>query len=73
MIIEVKVKPKSSKEKVLKISETQFEVSVSTPPEKGKATKRVIELLAEYLNTPKSNIKILKGETSRIKIFEIKG
>ncbi|MGB9620930.1 MAG: DUF167 domain-containing protein [Brevinematia bacterium] len=71
MIIEVKVKPKSSKEGFLKIEERKFEVSVIEPPEKGKANKRVIEILSEHFKVPKSNIKLIKGETSKIKLFEI--
>ena len=71
MIIEVKVKPKSSKEEVKKVSENTYEVKVKEPPEKGKANERLIELLSGYFKVPKSKIKIKKGLTGRNKIIEI--
>ncbi|MCX5687671.1 MAG: DUF167 family protein, partial [Candidatus Omnitrophica bacterium] len=40
-------------------------------PEKDKANKRVIELLAEELDIKKKNIKIVSGKTSSKKIIEI--
>lgn len=50
-----------------------YKIYVSAPPEDGKANKKVIELLADYFKAAKSQIKIIKGETSRNKIIEIKG
>ncbi len=71
MILRVKVKPNSKKEDVKKISESELEVRVSVPPEKGKANERLIELLAKYYRVRKSAVKIIRGETSREKIVEI--
>jgi len=71
MRITVKVKPKSKKVSVKKISENIYEVKLKSPPEKGKANEELIEILSEYFNTPKSNIKLLKGQTSREKLIEI--
>ena len=50
-----------------------FKVYVTAPPEKGKANKKMIELLSEYFKVPKSQIRILKGEISRNKIVDIAG
>lgn len=48
-----------------------YKVYVTAAPEKGKANKKMIELLAEYFKASKSQIKIIKGEISRNKIVEI--
>lgn len=48
-----------------------YKVYVTVAPEQGKANKKMIELLAEYFDVAKSNIRIIKGETSRNKIVEI--
>jgi len=40
-------------------------------PEKGKANKKVIEIISKYLKIPKSRIRILKGETSKEKLIKI--
>ncbi|NPA51288.1 MAG: DUF167 domain-containing protein [Aquificae bacterium] len=71
MIVDVKVKPNSKKEQILKIDENSFEIRVKEPPEKGRANQKVIELLAKFYKIPKSKIKIKKGKTSSRKIIEI--
>jgi uncharacterized protein (TIGR00251 family) len=71
MLIKVKAKPKSKKEGVKKLAENYFEVRVNAPPEKGRANERIRELLAEYFNLPKSKVKLVGGETSKEKVFEI--
>jgi uncharacterized protein (TIGR00251 family) len=71
MLIKVKAKPKSKKEGVKKLAENYFEVRVNAPPEKGRANERIRELLAEYFNLPKSKVKLVRGETSKEKVFEI--
>jgi uncharacterized protein (TIGR00251 family) len=71
MRIYVKVSPRAGKNEVLKISEGEYKVKVTAPPEKGKANEKVIELLAYHLAVPKSSIKIVAGKTARIKIIDI--
>ena len=69
--IEVKVKPNSKKEGVELQPDGLIIVKVNTPPIEGKANKRVIELLAEYLDIPKSKIVLKIGLKSKIKKFEV--
>ena len=71
MIIKVKVKPNAKKNEIKQIEENFYEIRVTVVPEKGKANKKVIELLSDYLKVPKSRIKLIRGETSREKVFEI--
>ena len=71
MRIKVKVKPGASKNEVKKIDENLYEVRTTTIPEKGKANEKVIELLADFFDVPKSRIKIVKGQTSREKEVEV--
>ena len=71
MLIKVKAKPKSKKEGVKKLADLLFEVRVNAPPEKGRANERIRELLAEYFNVPKSKVRLVRGETSKEKVFEI--
>jgi uncharacterized protein (TIGR00251 family) len=70
-LIRVKAKPNSRKEGIKKLGENFYEVRVSAPPEKGKANERIIELLAEFFKVPKKKIKLIKGEKSKEKLFEI--
>ncbi len=46
-----------------------LQVSVTQAPEKGKANKAIIALVASWLDVRKSQIEIVSGETSAIKRF----
>jgi uncharacterized protein YggU (UPF0235/DUF167 family) len=71
MKIQVKVKTRSKIEKVKLISEGLYVVSVNTPPIEGRANERVLELLAEHFDVAKSKVSLLKGQKSKIKLFEV--
>lgn len=71
MRIFVTVKPRAHKEKVEKISETAYRVSVTASPHEGEANEAVLHALASYFNLPPSLIKILRGASSRKKQIEI--
>jgi uncharacterized protein YggU (UPF0235/DUF167 family) len=46
-------------------------VYVDQPPLENKANMAVIEALAEYHNVSKSRVKLIRGEKSKQKTFEI--
>ena len=45
-------------------------VHTTTAPTDGKATNDVIKMLAEHYGVPKTSIKLIRGATSRDKVFE---
>jgi len=55
------------------VEEGRLKIKVTVPPEGGKANQKVVELLSKALKVPKSNIEIVRGETSRIKLVRIEG
>jgi hypothetical protein len=69
--ISVKAKPSSREEKVEKIDDSNFVVSVKEPPEKGKANEAIRNALAVYFKTGSSRVKIISGYSSRNKVIEI--
>ena len=71
--INIKVITRAKKEELQKLSEDSYRIKVSTPPEKGKANKRIIEILDKELGVKKRGIKIISGETTNRKIIEILG
>ncbi|OGZ31894.1 MAG: hypothetical protein A2V69_00575 [Candidatus Portnoybacteria bacterium RBG_13_40_8] len=71
MKIFVKAKPKARENKIEKIDESNFIVSVKAAPIKGKANEAIIESLAEYFHVGNSDIEIIRGHKSREKIIEI--
>lgn len=70
--IAVRVTPKASRMRITHI-DGEIRVYVTTVPEGGKATKDVVKLLARALGVPKSQLELLRGATSRDKLFVIKG
>ena len=70
MKIKIKVIPGAKKAEVIK-EKSFLKVKVNAPAQKGKANKRLTEILSKYFNVSKSDIKIIKGEKSKNKIIEI--
>jgi uncharacterized protein YggU (UPF0235/DUF167 family) len=48
-----------------------YKVLVKEMPVGGKANEAIIEALAEYFDTAKSNINLVSGQSSKQKVFEI--
>jgi len=71
MKISVKVKPNAKQERLEKIDEKNFSVWVKEKPQEGKANQAVIKILSDYFGVAKSEVILLKGQTSRQKIFEV--
>lgn len=71
MKIFVKAKPNSHEEKVEKIDDTHFIISVKEPPVQGKANRAIIEACADYFGCATSRISIVAGAAAREKILEI--
>ncbi len=71
MILRVRAKPKSKVECVKEIEKDLYEVAVKEPPEDGRANERIIELLAKHFGVPKSKVQLLRGSTSKLKVFEV--
>lgn len=71
MKISVVAHPNSKKPRIEKDLLGTFHVYVSQPPLEGKANHAIIESLAKYFNVKKSSVRILSGEKSKIKLFEI--
>ncbi len=69
--IAVRVTPKASRNEI-KIKEGQIRVYVTTVPEAGKANAAVQKLLAKSLGIAKSRLHLLRGHSSRDKVFEVK-
>jgi len=70
MRIEVKAFPKSSREELVKDGNI-IKAYVKAPPDKGKANKAIVALIAREYGVKKSAVTIVKGETARVKVLEV--
>ena len=71
MKICAKVKPSASRNEIKKRADGTYEIFVTAAPEKGKANKAVIDLLADMFEVKRSSVRIVKGATFRNKVIEI--
>ncbi|HEX6852161.1 MAG TPA: DUF167 domain-containing protein [Candidatus Polarisedimenticolaceae bacterium] len=65
--LRLRVHPKARKDAITGVHAGALKVSVTAPPEKGKANDAVVKLLAKALDLPKGSIEIVGGETSQDK------
>jgi uncharacterized protein (TIGR00251 family) len=65
--VAVLVEPGASRDRLYGEHDGRLKLSVSAPPERGKANKAVCRLLASRLGVSKSRVRILSGHNSRLK------
>lgn len=73
MLLEVKITPQAPRNKILRWEGTRLVIKIQGIPEKGKVNENLIEFLAKTLQIAKSQIRIVAGETSRLKKLDIQG
>lgn len=73
VILSIRTQPGSSKNRIIGEYGGRLKLTVTAAPEKGKANKAVIELLADTLRIHESSIHIISGESSRDKRVLIEG
>ena len=66
LLVRIKIVPNSSKNELI-IEKEYIKVKITAQPIENKANKVLIEYLSKLLKLAKSNIEIVKGETSREK------
>ena len=72
MKISVHIKPNSRhREKVVKNDDDTLTVYIKAPAIEGRANAAAIKLLAKYFKVASSKVKLVRGATSKYKIFEI--
>ncbi|MDT8326392.1 MAG: DUF167 domain-containing protein [Roseovarius sp.] len=68
--IALRVTPKALRNRITTEAD-QIRVYVTTVPEDGKANAAVQKLLAKALGLPKTRLRLIRGQTSRDKVFEV--
>ena len=70
--IEIQVRPNAGRNRIVTRGGA-VKVYVSAAPEKSRANKAVIEVMARHLGVPKGAISIVSGERSRTKLLMVEG
>lgn len=69
----VQVVPGASRTRVVGAHGTALKIAVAAPPEGGKANEEVVRVLAKLLGVRRSDVMLVRGQTQRLKAFQIVG
>jgi uncharacterized protein (TIGR00251 family) len=72
-LLRVKVQPRASRNEIGEPLGDELRVKVTAPPVDSAANEAVIRLLAKTLDIGRSGIELLRGQTSRHKVFRLHG
>ena len=72
MRLRIKVNSSAQSESVRKLDDGSLQVRTRAPASKGKANKRVLELLGKYLDPPPRNLEIVSGRSSPVKHITVR-
>ena len=73
LFLAVKVQPRASRNEVGGLHGSELKVVVTAPPVDSAANAAVIELLAETLDLSRRAVTLVRGRTSRHKVFRLDG
>jgi uncharacterized protein (TIGR00251 family) len=73
VLLAVKARPQAGRTAIVGQHGGALKIAVAAAPEKGKANRAIVDLLADSLALHKSAIEIVKGETSSDKRIRIAG
>ena len=73
IIFKVKVQTKASKNEFAGLYQDALKIRLTAPPVEGKANKALIDFLADWLGVKKSQVEIVSGQLSKIKIIKVIG
>ncbi len=84
MKILVRAKPKAKENTIQRISQPKldfdsngkeematYKISVKALPVNGKANEAIVKIIAEYFDTSPSFVKLISGQNSKQKIFDV--
>ena len=72
-ILSVRVHPGAKHNAITGTHDGALKISLTTPPNDGRANQALIAFLAERLNIPRTSIELLTGHTSRSKTLRLTG
>lgn len=67
----VKVTPRASRDAVLGAEAEWLRVALTAPPVDGKANEAARRFLAEALGVPRAEVRLISGQTARLKRFAV--
>jgi uncharacterized protein len=69
----VRAQPGAKKNAILGEQAGALKVSVTAPPEDGRANAAIVEVLKDWLGVKRSQVELLSGKSNRNKVILIRG
>ena len=69
---EVHAKPKAKTSAIVSVVEGRLEVAIAAQPNDGAANDELVRFLAKTLNLKQREVVIVRGQSARIKLIELK-
>jgi uncharacterized protein (TIGR00251 family) len=70
---EVQARPRAKKSRVSAVREGAVVVQLAAPPVDGAANAELVETIAKALGVARREVTLVRGETSRTKVVEVRG
>lgn len=67
----VRLQPRASRSRVVGRHGDALKVQVAAPPVDGAANAALIDLLADWLDLPRRDLRLVQGQAARAKVIEI--
>jgi uncharacterized protein (TIGR00251 family) len=71
--IEVRLRPRGSRDELLGVRDGVLQAKVSAAPVDGKANKALCKLIAKRVGVAPSRVGVVRGEKSREKVLRVTG
>lgn len=69
--VDVKARPNSLQTAATAYDDEYLHVNIGAAPDRDRANKELTRYLSQVFGTPKCNVNILRGKTSRCKVVEV--
>jgi len=73
VILQVKVKPRSSLSSLEQAADGSWVARLKSPPVDGKANAELIALVAKHFGCPRSCVSVVSGAKARLKVVKVSG
>jgi uncharacterized protein (TIGR00251 family) len=73
VLLAIKLQPRASKNEIGEALGSELKIKVTAPPVDAAANEALIELLAKKLECSRSQVQLIRGQTSRHKTIRIQG
>jgi uncharacterized protein len=71
--LSVTVSPSAARSELVGRHGDGWKARIAAPPERGRANQALVELLAEALGVPRSEVRVVAGQTAKAKVVEVDG